>query len=103
MADRLEMLRQMQAENPTDPFFAYAIALETGKNDAAEGIAKLKDLALNCPDYLPTYYQLATWLYEVEKEQEALAYLRTGASVAMAQGEAKTLREINALMAELSS
>ena len=97
------MLQQMQAENPTDPFYAYAIALETGKNDAAVGIAKLKDLALNCPDYLPTYYQLATWLYQADQEEEALAYLRTGASVAKDQNEAKTLQEINALMAELSA
>ncbi len=66
------------------------------------GIAALKLITTQSPDYLPTYYQLGTWLAEIGNNDEALEYLQSGKKVALTQINNKTASEIQSLIDELA-
>jgi tetratricopeptide (TPR) repeat protein len=56
--DRLENLRNLVAQNPSDPFLLYGLAMEyrrLGELDAA--IERFAELISSDPEYVPAYLQ----------------------------------------------
>lgn len=92
---RIEMLQRYLADDPTDDFSEYALALEfekAGKRD--EAIAHLEQVLKRNPDYLAAYFQCGK-LYEAENEPvKAAACYEEGMVVAQKQGNTKTLNEL---------
>jgi predicted Zn-dependent protease len=96
---RIEMLRQYLAEDPSDIFSQYALALEYAKaGNYIEAITLLNRLIEKDSDYLPAYYQLGQLCEETGSVEEAKHAYEKGISVARQQKEFKTLNELLAAL-----
>lgn len=99
---RLAQLRDMQAADPDDPFFPYAIAqeyLSAGEQALAQAV--FADLLQRFPTYLPSYYHAGLNLYQLGSTEEAVACLQAGLALAQAQGERKTANELRELLEDM--
>ncbi|MBI1268284.1 MAG: hypothetical protein GC193_12735 [Cryomorphaceae bacterium] len=89
---RIAQIQQMLAEDPSDQFLQYALALEfikIGERQAAvEALEHLSD------DYLPKYYQLGKLLEEDEKIDQAIEVYKHGVALARKTGDLKTANEL---------
>ncbi len=92
--DRLGQLKQFMAEEPDDPFNAYALALEYLKTDPKESILIFERLTLSHPQYLPTYYPYAQLLIEQKNSAKAEMIFEKGCEMAKQVNDPKTLREL---------
>lgn len=97
MASRLELLKKYVNEDPSDPFLLYGLAIETRKSEPAEAMILFRKLKSEHPDYLPLYYQAAVLAFELSHANECLAMIEEGMVVGKAQGDAKTVAELEAL------
>ena len=89
---RIAQIQQMLAEDPSDQFLQYALALEFKKegkkHEAVEALTKLSD------EYLPKYYQLGKLLEEDEKIEKAILVYKNGEALARKTGDLKTANEL---------
>ena len=96
---RIAALKKMEAENPNDPFPAYAIALEyRSSNDYEKAIELLMALFKKFPNYLPLYYTIVSLFISKEDKIEALNFARKGINLAKKQGHIKTVSELKSLI-----
>ena len=98
---RLERLLDFLKEEPNDPFNTYAIAAEYRHSDSKKAEKYYRQLLLNHPDYLPTYYQLGTLLVEKENIEEASLILKKGIELAKSQNNQLTQRELTNALNEI--
>ena len=93
--DRLKMIEDMLAQNPSDPFLQYAMALEYEKvNEPKRAIERIRQLLESTPDYLGAYYKLGK-LYEAQGEEElAIEVYRKGRTLATEKKDPKTQGEL---------
>lgn len=92
------MLQQMLASQPSDPFLYYALAIEyDNRNEKQKADEQYLFLSEHFPDYLPLYYQYATFLLETMRLDEAMVMVSKGVLLAEQQKEMKTLRELTQL------
>jgi predicted Zn-dependent protease len=99
---RLETLRRIAAQRPTDPFPQYGLALELrseGKLD--EAIEVFTALRTNAPDYVPQYLMHGQVLIALERKDDAKAVLTEGLAVAQKKGDGHAAGEIEGALAEL--
>ncbi len=66
------------AEDPTDPFNRYALALELAKSDKQKAKEVFDQLILFNPDYVPAYYQAALLYIELSLDEEATKIVEAG-------------------------
>ena len=89
---RIAQIQQMLAEDPSDQFLQYALALEFKKegkkHEAVEALTKLSD------EYLPKYYQLGKLLEEDEKIEQAILVYKNCEALARKTGDLKTANEL---------
>lgn len=90
----LEKLLDFYQEDPSDPFNAYALALEYEKTDSVTARHWYDTLLTKFPDYLPTYYQAAQFFIQEEENEKAETVLKTGIGLAKMQHSAKTEQEL---------
>ncbi len=98
---RLEFLEKNLQENPGDPFFKYALAMEIKTTDPSKAVSLLEELMEENPDYLATYYTLGKLLYEEEETDKALMFLKTGLDLAIRTKEIKAQNEIRNLISSI--
>jgi len=96
MNQRLEKLKQMEAQKPDDPFLKFAIAQEyVGMNDDTEAQKYFKIVLEKHPQYVPVYYQLGK-LYERNNDLNGAADIyNKGIAAAKAANDFKTAGELN--------
>ncbi len=102
MNRRLAMLTELVESGRADAFARYALALEhrkAGQHDAA--LAVFTALRRDEPGYLPMYYIAGRLLLDLGRDAEARDWLAAGVKVADEKGDGKTLRELEAALAEL--
>lgn len=92
------MLKNMVLENPEDPFYPYALALEFIHTNRPEALSILMNVLHNYPDYLPTYYQAGLLTIESDKIEEGQAILERGIVLAQKQNDRKALNELRSLL-----
>jgi tetratricopeptide (TPR) repeat protein len=95
---RIEMLKKLVSEDPDDPFYPYALALEylhTGRNEALSLLLKVID---EHPDYLPSYYQAGLLSIEFGRLEEGQGLLEKGIALAQKQNDRKALNELRSLL-----
>jgi tetratricopeptide (TPR) repeat protein len=101
--ERIESLLQLRVEDPSDPFYVYALALEYASDSqhVERAVELLKELQISHPDYLPLYYQLGSLLKNTGKSDEALEIVRTGMNLALDQKNQHAFRELDFLRDDL--
>ena len=92
------MLEQFVAEDPTDPFNRYALALELAKSDKQKAKEIFDQLILSNPGYVPAYYQAALLYLELSLNGEATKIIENGISQAKKQNNLKAASELNGLL-----
>ena len=100
-SERIKMLEQFVAEDPTDPFNRYALALELGKSDKQKTKEMFDQLIYTNPDYLPAYYQAALLYIELSLNVEATKIIEAGIGQAKKQHNQKTASELRGLLDEM--
>jgi Tfp pilus assembly protein PilF len=103
MAPRKQMLMSMLAQDPSDPFLHYALALEYIKeNNTTEAITTLENIISSFPHYLGSYYQLGKLYEKQDRAEEASQIYQRGIAVAQQQGHKKSLSELREALQTIS-
>ena len=100
--DRIATLREVLAQNPSDAFARYGLAMEfanIGQIEAA--LNEFKALLNTSPDYTPGYQMAAQTLMKAGREDEARKVLQDGISCATRTGNQHARSEMEALLDEL--
>jgi len=98
---RILFLEQCVAEDPTDPFNYYALALEWIKADKPKAKAIFDELIASKPDYVPAYYQTALLYIEMNLNENAAQLIEQGIAQAKKQNNMKAANELRALLDEM--
>lgn len=98
--ERIEQLKEMIEENPTDSFCQYALALEYASDPSTQKLAidELEKLKKNDPSYLALYYQLGLLYHQQEEKELAKQVLMEGQALAKKQGNVHTYSELEFLL-----
>jgi predicted Zn-dependent protease len=96
-------LEQSLAEDPSDTFLRYGLALQClREGDLAEGRSRLLALIADHPDnQVAAYQQLGQSYLEAGESHEASATLRAGIARAQAQRDWHAAAEMEGLLAQL--
>lgn len=97
MTDRISILKSFIAEEPSEPFNYYALAMELVNRDTEAAAKILLKMTQDFPDYLPTYYQLTDLQNRSGRQQEAIALAEKGIELALKQSDYKALAELRQL------
>lgn len=98
---RIEKLKELIEEDPTDPFPLYGLAMEWAKESPEKAIPTFERLLNDFPDYLPTYYQAALLSLDCHEIAKTIAIIERGMALAKTQGEPKALIELRSLLGQL--
>lgn len=98
--NRIELLKKLIADQPSEPFNKYALALEYKKTGSRQQALDLFDqLTREAPDYVATYFHYGNLLEEVDEVEKALGVYRKGIEKASAEGDQHAVGELkNALL-----
>ncbi|MCG8650183.1 MAG: hypothetical protein MI861_10130 [Pirellulales bacterium] len=98
--NRREKIESMLAEDPTDTFLRYSLAMELrseGNHDAS--LKRLDELTADQPPYVPAFFMAAQQLVDLARTEEARQYLRSGIEQARIQGDAHAAAEMSDFLA----
>src|SRR5215831_2012050 len=98
---RIKMLEQFLAEDPTNPFNHYALALELAKSDKQKAKNVFDQLITTNPDYVPAYYQVALLYLEMTLNEDATIIIEKGIVQAKKQNNLKAANELRSLLDEI--
>ena len=93
--NRREKIEAMLAEDPSDTFLRYSLAMElrsAGEHDAS--LAQLDELTKDQPPYVPAYFMAAQQLADLDRVDQARGYLRDGIEQARSQGDSHAAAEM---------
>jgi tetratricopeptide (TPR) repeat protein len=100
-SERIKMLEQFVADEPSDPFNHYALALELTKSDKDQAKKIFDRLIAEHPDYVATYYQAALIYLELSLNNEAAKIIEVGIGEAKKQNNIKAANELRSLLDEM--
>jgi predicted Zn-dependent protease len=99
---RRRMLEQSLAEDPTDTFLRYGLAVQClREGDTEEGRARLRALIADHPDEVAAYQQLGQSYAETGETGPAAEALRAGISRANARGDRHAAAEMEGILVSL--
>jgi predicted Zn-dependent protease len=100
--DRIAMLTEILAQNPTDAFARYGLAMEHSNSGEVErALEEFGKLLSSHPDYTAGYFMAAQTLVKANRIEEAKKMLTDGIASAQRTGNGHTLSEMEGLLAEL--
>jgi tetratricopeptide (TPR) repeat protein len=100
--DRIAMLTEILAGNPTDAFARYGLAMEHSKAGQTEAaLAEFAKLLEQHPDYTPGYFMAAQTLAQAGRNDEARKMLQDGIASALRTGNQHAQSEMQAMLEEL--
>lgn len=99
---RTEMLRQVLAANPDDPFARYGLAMEhSTAGDTEAALAEFAELLRRHPDYTAGYFMAAQALARAGRNQETRDQLARGIASAQRTGNEHARAEMQEMLEEL--
>jgi tetratricopeptide (TPR) repeat protein len=100
MADnRLEILRNMVAQNPGDSFARYGLAMAyAGAGDYAQAAEEYRKLIEANPKYVAAYYHGGQALEKLGKAEEAREIYRRGIEISTQVGDMHTRSELETVL-----
>jgi predicted Zn-dependent protease len=100
--DRVAMLNEILAENPSDAFARYGLAMEYSKAGELErALEEFRKLLSSNPDYTAGYFMAAQTLARASRNDEAKKMLVDGIASAKRTGNAHAQSEMEAMLEEL--
>src|SRR6266566_3613160 len=101
---RREKLEALLADDPTDVFLCYGLALELEKEgDHERSLGRLAELQSRSPPYVPAFFMAAQQLVRLRRIDEARATLRDGIEQARTQGDTHAAGEMSEFLAGLGN
>jgi len=101
--DRVEKIKSMLLENPTDSFLCHALALEYIKLGNDKDARKLFESILEYePGYIGSYYHLAKLLERIGETDNAIKVYQKGMEEARKVGDNHSLSELRSAFEELT-
>ncbi|HEX3351757.1 MAG TPA: tetratricopeptide repeat protein [Terriglobales bacterium] len=101
--DRLALLTDVLAQNPSDAFARYGLAMEYSKAGEVErALEEFGKLLTTHPDYTAGYFMAAQTLAKADRAEEARQMLGNGIASAKKTGNGHAQAEMEAMLAELS-
>jgi Tfp pilus assembly protein PilF len=98
---RMEQIEALLADDPSDPFLRYGLAMEyVSAGDDVTAADHLVRLA-NDASYVPAFLQAGQVLARLNRVEEACDLLRRGVAAARQQGDAHAEGEMAGLLASL--
>ncbi len=99
---RKEKIEAMLADDPTDTFLRYSLAMEyRSEGKGEESVSRLAELTRDIPPYVQAFFMAAQQLAELNRVDEARTFLRDGIDEARRQGDAHAAAEMSELLASL--
>jgi predicted Zn-dependent protease len=101
--DRVALLKEVLAENPTDALARYGLALEYVKAGEIEtALMEFATLRQQHPEYVPAYQMAAQALMRSGRYDEARAMLNQGIACAGRSGNRHAEAEMQGMLDEIS-
>lgn len=97
---RINMLKQYLLDEPTEPFYPYALALEYQQTNPDKARELFDLLLAHHPEYLPTYYMAGNFFQEQHPEK-AVEIFQEGLRLANRLNDFNTARELRAALDNL--
>jgi tetratricopeptide (TPR) repeat protein len=95
MSNRLEVLKNMVAQNPNDSFSRYGLAMEyVNAGDLEGAIEEYRTLLAANPNYSAAYYHGGQTLEKLGRREDARALYRQGIEATTRIGDLHTRSEI---------
>ena len=102
MPSRREKIEAMLADDPTDTFLRYSLAMELDKEGQHEdSLTRLDELTRDDPPHVPAFFMAAQQLTRLQRIAEARTYLRNGIEAARAQNNDHAAGEMSEFLASL--
>jgi predicted Zn-dependent protease len=103
-ASRRAKIEALLADDPTDVFLRYSLALEMESGGEWEaGLDILQDLARSEPPYVPAFHMAAQHLIKRDRFADARRALREGIEAARSQGNQHAAGEMSELLMSLGT
>lgn len=102
--DKIAMLNEILAQNPTDAFARYGLAMERASRGETEAsIAEFDSLRRDHPDYAAGYFMAAQTLAKARRNDEAKGRLKEGIEAAHRSGNQHAQSEMQAMLDDLEA
>lgn len=99
---RREKIEAMLAEDPSDNFLRYSLAMELrSEGDHQRSLAQLADLTTDDPPMVAAFFMAGQQLAELDRVEDAREQLRNGIDEARRQGDTHAAAEMSELLASL--
>jgi predicted Zn-dependent protease len=100
--DRVAMLNEILAQNPTDAFARYGLAMEySNAGEVDRALEQFRELLASHPDYTAGYFMAAQTLAKAQRVPEAREMLIDGITSAKRTGNTHAQSEMEGMLAEL--
>lgn len=101
-SSRREKIEAMLADDPTDTFLRYSLAMELDKEGSHEdSLARLNELIIDSPPYVPAFFMAAQQLVRLARVEEARTILREGIAAAREQNNSHAAGEMSEFLSSL--
>jgi tetratricopeptide (TPR) repeat protein len=99
MNNRLEVLKNMVAQNPNDSFSRYGLAMEyANSGDLEHAMEEYRALLTVNPNYSAAYYHGGQTLEKLGRREDARTFYRQGIEATTRIGDLHTRSEIQAAL-----
>ena len=100
--ERVDQIREMLAEDPSDPFLHYALGLELQKKEHyQEAIAAFQKVLQLDEAYIAAYYQTAIIFIHLDIVDVAKTFIEKGIHQAIIKKDLKAKSELAELLNEI--
>ncbi|GGH16805.1 tetratricopeptide repeat protein [Silvibacterium dinghuense] len=100
--DKVALLSEILAQNPSDAFARYGLAMEyASRGEVETSLAEFGHLLTEHPDYTAGYFMAAQTLAKAGRNDEARARLHEGIASAQRTGNQHALSEMQAMLDDL--
>lgn len=100
--NRREKIEAMLADDPTDTFLRYSLAMELrGAGEHAKSLAQLDELMREDPPCVAAFFMAGQQLVDLDRVDEARERLRQGIEQARAQGDVHAAGEMSEFLTTL--
>jgi tetratricopeptide (TPR) repeat protein len=97
--DRIAALKELLAENPTDAFARYGLAMEYSKAGDLDGaLAEFNTILQHNPDYVPAYQMAGQMLMNAGRTEEARKLFESGIAAARRAGNQHAASEMQGML-----